>query len=212
VPLIASFHPLLKFHLQWKRFWVATFIVGVFFLVWDEIFTQKGVWGFNPKYVTGYYIGSMPIEEILFFICIPYASVFTFHCFRVLIPKFKLSDNLSYYFTILFTLFLLIIVAFNYQRDYTFYTALFTSLFLIMTIYLKVDLSSVYTGYFSVIPFFLLSNGYLTGSFTHEPIVWYNNEENLSIRTFTIPIEDYVYGFLLIAANIVITYWKELKR
>ncbi|WP_369692175.1 lycopene cyclase domain-containing protein [Formosa haliotis] len=50
--------------------------------------------------------------------------------------------------------------------------------------------------------FFLLSNGLLTGSFLEAPIVWYNDAENLGFRLFTIPIEDSIYGLLLIFLNI----------
>lgn len=211
VPFLVSFHPKLKFYLKWKNFLLANIIVSTFFLIWDEVFTHKGVWGFNPDYVTGFYIGSMPIEEVLFFICIPYACVFTYHCFRILIPQFRFKEKVSFNITIAMTAFLVVMAAFNIDKAYTFYTAIFTSIFLIFSRFYKINLSSVYTTYLAVIPFFLISNGYLTGSFTPEPIVWYNDAENLAIRVFTIPVEDFVYGFLMVAGNIVITYWKELK-
>ena len=212
MPFIASFHPKLQFYKEWKKFVLGNFIVSTFFLIWDEIFTQQGVWGFNPEYVTGFYIGSMPIEEILFFICIPYACSFTFHCLRVLIPNFKLPNSISKNMTYFLTFVFLLIALINIERDYTFYTGVFTSAFLLLCMFFKINLSSVYTAYFTVIPFFLISNGYLTGSFTPEPIVWYNNAENLSIRTFTIPVEDYVYGFLMVAGNIVLGYWEGLRK
>ena len=51
----------------------------------------------------------------------------------------------------------------------------------------------------SLIPFFLV-NGILTSI----PIVWYDNAENLGLRIFTIPIDDFIYlfGLLLPSFNI----------
>jgi len=52
-----------------------------------------------------------------------------------------------------------------------------------------------------LIPFFIV-NGILTGSFIDNEIVWYNNDENLGIRLFTIPVEDTIYAFTLILTNL----------
>lgn len=46
----------------------------------------------------------------------------------------------------------------------------------------------------------LLINGYLTW----RPIVIYDNSYNLNLRIFTIPIEDFLFGFSLLTFNLII--------
>ena len=82
VPFLFSFHPKILFIKSWKSFIPAMTISATVFLVWDEIFTVWGVWGFNPDYLIGISIGHLPLGEILFFVCIPYSCVFTYFCFK----------------------------------------------------------------------------------------------------------------------------------
>lgn len=49
-------------------------------------------------------------------------------------------------------------------------------------------------------------NGYLTW----RPVVIYGDEYFMNIRLFTIPFEDFLYGFSLITLNIVL--WEYLTR
>ena len=63
-------------------------------------------------------------------------------------------------------------------------------------------LSKIYFSYCFTLIFFFIVNGILTGSCIEEPVVWYNNNQNLGIRIGTIPVEDIFYGFLLIALTI----------
>ena len=62
---------------------------------------------------------------------------------------------------------------------------------------------------FLLIPF-LIVNGVLTGSVTPEPVVWYDNTQNIGIRVGTIPLEDFVYALLMILMPI--TIWEKLEE
>jgi len=52
-----------------------------------------------------------------------------------------------------------------------------------------------------IIPFFIV-NGVLTGTGLEEPVVWYDDSQNLGIRLMTVPVEDIVYGFELVFLNV----------
>ena len=201
IPFIASFYKKHAFYKEWKPFFKSNFIVALIFVIWDFFFTKAGVWGFNPDYLTGLYLTNLPIEEILFFICIPYACVFSYFAFTYLIkrnPLYQLESLITYILIIL----LLIVAVVNIDKLYTSVTFLSTAIFLIILKVRKINLSYHYLSYFFIFPFFFISNGILTGSFLVEPIVWYNNSENLGIRLANIPIEDSIYGLLLIFLTI----------
>lgn len=203
VPFIASFYKPRPFFKYWKQFAIACLTVGIPFLIWDVIFTEKGIWGFNPDYLTGINIYNLPIEEVLFFLCIPYACTFTFFALQLLLPKDPLANINPYLKWVFLAISIFFIIA-GYDQAYTFWTGLFTTIFMLITIVNRTDLSHVFLAYFAILPFFFMSNGLLTGSLVDAPIVWYNDTENFAKRMLTIPVEDSIYGFLLVAGNMVI--------
>ena len=109
IPLIFSFHPKLNFYKHWKSFFVAILISSTIFIVWDIIFTINGVWGFNKEYLLGTDIANLPIEEWLFFLCIPYACIFTHYSLIVCYPNLALNKNITRYVAIALIIFFLIV-------------------------------------------------------------------------------------------------------
>lgn len=205
IPFIYSFEKRMRFIKWWKEVFSAIFLVGLFFIVWDILFTKFGVWGFNNNYLVGINIINLPLEEWLFFICIPYASIFTHYAFIYFFPDVSLKKFTTQIITILLIILLLITVVQNADKAYTFYNFCLLLLLLIYSL-VKNDKSIrvFYLTFFIIlIPFFLV-NGILTGSYIEEQIVWYNNSENLGVRLFTIPIEDIGYAFNLLYLNILL--------
>jgi lycopene cyclase domain-containing protein len=213
VPLIASFYPKANFSKTWKAFFPAVAITAFFFIVWDIWFTKLGVWGFNPRYLIGIEVLHLPIEEWLFFFTIPYACVFTYFALNHLINK----DYLKKHYKVITWMLIIVLMSFgiaNLPKYYTCSTFLLTAAFLVILLYSSQGalLSRFYIMYIAtLIPFFIV-NGILTGSFIAEQVVWYNNAENLGIRLGTIPIEDSIYGMLLLLMNVTIYAWLMKKK
>ena len=53
-------------------------------------------------------------------------------------------------------------------------------------------------------------NGILTGGYTQEPVVIYNPEEYLGIRVTSVPLDDAIYGLLLIFS--IITIFESFRK
>lgn len=214
VPFLFSFHPKLNFYKLWKPFFISNSLVALVFIIWDIAFTKIGVWGFNPDYVTGIYFFNLPIEEVLFFICIPYACVFTYYCLTLFFKLNWLAKSESL-IIISLAAFLYILGIIFYKHLYTSYTFLsLATILLLLKFIFKVKwlgkLLSIYP--ILLIPFFIV-NGILTGTGLENPVVWYNNVENLNLRLLTIPVEDIFYGFELIVLNIFFfEYFKDKEN
>lgn len=203
VPLLFSFHPKLNFHKHFRYFFPANALAAILFIVWDMLFTKMKIWGFNPDYISGIHFFNLPLEEMLFFLCVPFSCVFSYHSLNLHF-NIQWKPKTESVFVICFSAVLLVTGLFFYSRWYTSVTFVSLSLLLLFLKYvMKVNwlpkLFSIYP--LLLIPFFIV-NGVLTGTGLDAPVVWYNNEENLGLRMLTIPVEDTFFGLELILLNI----------
>jgi len=214
IPFIFSFHPRLKFYRYWKALFLAIVLTMLVFIPWDVIFTVNGIWGFNDNYSVGIKIFSLPLEEWLFFICIPYACIFTHYALIQLFPQKELSKNTTLNITHALIIVFVLIALLNYDKWYTFVNFLYATVLIIIVKIYSIDvLKKYYLTFLVMLIPFLLVNGILTGSLIEHEVVWYNYDENLNFRIFTIPIEDSIYAFSLILTNLAITefFYKKLN-
>ena len=180
---------------RWSNTMIATVIVAIPYLIWDSLVTGTH-WSFNPMYILGIKIARLPLEEILFFITVPFACIYTWEMIirrnpATRIEKLNVIKYLPYVlplagiwlfinglqYTGLVFLFLAIAIGLDHLLN--------TNLFLQKRFYL-------FMGF--IILFTLIFNGYLTW----RPVVLYGEAYQVGFRIFTIPIEDFGYGISLL--------------
>lgn len=215
-PFLFSFKKEMPFYKKWRALGFATVLMMAFFIPWDILFTHLGVWGFNGTYTSGNYIANLPIEEWLFFICIPYACLFSYEVIKFYFPKQPFQKSAKW-ISIFYIAIALGFAAVHYNHYYTLGTSLVAALLLFLHTFIW---RSKYMGWFHfswwilLIPFYL-SNGVLTGlDFWKYPIlnlhpeqitdqiVWYNNNHNLGIRIWSVPLDDFFYGMAMILMTV----------
>ncbi len=203
VPLAFSFHPRIRFDRLYRWFWPANLAVAVLFVAWDALFTARGVWGFNERYLLGPSFFGLPLEEVLFFVCIPYACVFTFHCLS-LVHGTALRPGAQRMVTVALIILLSAAAIAWHDRVYTVITfsLLALALFVLEFVAKASWLGLFYPAYGLLIVPFMVVNGLLTGFGLEAPVVWYNPAEQIGFRLLTIPVEDVFYGMLLVCSNL----------
>ena len=203
IPFLFSFHPAIKFYRHFKAFFAANLISALCFIIWDIIFTAEGIWGFNEKFTLGIKIYNLPLEEVLFFVCIPFACVFTYTVLSITSRRSwngKREKQTTLFLAIIF----FIVGMYCWDKAYTATTFISSSLLLFVVRFIfQQRLGSLYKAWLILLfPFFIV-NGILTGTALASPVVWYNDRETLRIKILTIPVEDIVYGFELFLLTVV---------
>lgn len=213
VPFLYSFERRrLHFIQYWKPYFTAIMGVGLFFILWDIYFAYQGVWGFNPRYLIGVEWFKLPLEEWLFFLLIPYASNFIHYALLYFFPKPTLSKPSAKVLSWLLFVISASVALLNTDKIYTLCSF---GLFAVLLLFQSIKQWPYFRRYalsFIVIfiPFFIV-NSWLTGSFTDEPIVFYDNTENLGIRMGTIPVEDAFYCFSMLYGSLLVFEWLKKK-
>jgi lycopene cyclase domain-containing protein len=194
---LLSFDKKVAFYKSWKFLIPALFLEAAIFIVWDIVKTDFQVWGFNTPYYIALVI-NLPIEEWFFFLVFPFCSVFIYECLNAYLPNDRFV-HLDRFLSLSFGFGFIIIGLLFWSRSYTATTCLPAGIF---ALWHFLNFKNTYRTRFyraflvGLFPFFIV-NSVLTGSVTSQPVVFYNPEEYLGIRIGTIPVDDFIYNFLL---------------
>jgi lycopene cyclase domain-containing protein len=179
--------------------------VIIFFLIWDGLVTTHW-WDFNQSFVLHQYtFFKLPIEEILFFITVPFALLTLTENLhqRIKEPKIEEKKSLVYmYYSIKGVL--IVVTGITLFQGY-YYTSFITGA-LFFAIRRTIIFNKIYSiGIGLTALTTLLFNYYLTAL----PIVTYNQVYKTNAMIGTIPLEDFGYGILLYIAVVLIVYEKK---
>lgn len=231
-PLIFSFESRVMFYKKWIQLFWSALPVSLFFIVWDFWATSRGHWAFNPAYTLDLKLGNLPLEEVLFFITVPYSTIFLYELTTYIFNK---KQILNYVSTPLNTS--KIHPSVREQRDQNSKKLELDSiciLFLFLGMYFLGFLSKEYSGFVLLVTaastqalarqkllmskifwswmvlcifLFMMTNSVLTGL----PVVTYDVQFNTGVRVGSIPIEDFFYNWSLLGLY-VFSYKKVTNR
>lgn len=199
VPLLMSFEKQIMFYRNFPAIVFAFFTAGSVFIIWDSIAALRGDWTFNLDYVLAFRLFELPLEELLFFITVPYASIFLYETGKVYLKNKSLNipRGVFAYCSIIFLIFAIVFSS----QYYTATVLLFMSIFFSLVFFTNPKFIREATFWkwivFTYVPFFLV-NYFLTSL----PIIIYSPNAIWGIRISTIPLEDFFYSFVLLSLNL----------
>jgi len=196
IPFLFSFEKNIKFYKKLPFLFLSILSVSSFYIIWDSIATTYGNWSFNKEFVGNFSFFNLPVEEILFFITVPYSCIFIYETVMFYLKEKEISFIKEIY--LLITLLLIANSLYFRSQNYTAVVLLICGIFFMITalFYSKILKSIFYwvTIAITFIPFLIVN--YLL---TSLPVVKYNNEQTWGVRILTIPIEDFFYSFSMIS-------------
>lgn len=201
LPLALSFDRKVAFWRKWPQVFAAIAAVLAIFVPWDAWKTARAVWGFNPAYAGEARWLHLPPGEWLFFVCVPYACLFILACVRAYFRDraWKIPRSIFFWTAGAFAL-----LAFAF-RDLTYTGTVFLSVTIVLAALELAVPDTLRSRNFWValgltyLPF-LVANGVLTAL----PIVWYDDAQILAVRVGTIPVEDFIYSFSMLALAVLV--------
>ena len=210
-PFTRAFEPRIRYIGQTKHLLVGTLFMMALFIPWDVVKTASGVWGFSNDYLVGPSLWGLPLEEWLFFVVVPWATFFIYEVLQLFFPWTQ-SKQSAFVVVEMIAAASATLALVYHDRWYTLTAAGGLALGSTWLLWKRPWWTAAFLRSWGVglIPFFIV-NGVLTGMFLPEPIVWYNNAENMGLRLGTIPVEDALYGTFMMLMYTAGVHWSRQR-
>lgn len=185
-----------------KPIMIAILTVGVPFWLWDLWATADGHWAFNEKFILGNTVWGLPLEEWLFFIAVPLVSLSIWLLIHERTKNNRIKSNHSWAVVVTLIGVFFLLFASNVGQPYIQTVTVFGILtcFALIREGRLMFLRIFWLYILVMFGLFLVANSFLTAL----PVVTYGNFAINGFRVGSIPVEDFVYNFVLVTWTVLI--------
>ncbi|MDE0424169.1 MAG: lycopene cyclase domain-containing protein [Candidatus Poribacteria bacterium] len=207
-PVVSQFSRQIKSVSRWRLKLLVSVIVMIPYVIWDALVAGSH-WQFNTAYTLDFRLFGLPIEEWLFFITVPFGCLLVWETLPQLDRWLARLKSLRHIRNVLYATLPVGIWVFSTGKQYTGLVLCCFGLVGLVDMLLRTDLllrPKTYLYLAIVAGLILVFNGYLTA----RPVVIYGEAYQMGYRIWTIPIEDFGYGFTLMLFNTML--YEKLKN
>jgi len=177
-------------------------VMGIILTLFVSLIVSRGDWSFNIKYLTGINIGNLPLEVVLFFFAVPFASIALYELVNTKFKEKRILLDTTIFYLFAFTYFALSIVFSSYT-----YTS---------NIFLLLGVLSVAVSYFRKNNIFLSKNFYVFSLISviafivvavilaGTPFVAFSPTSYTGFKIGPIPFEEFFTSFLVLSSFLTV--------
>ncbi len=201
-PLAMSFDSKVFFFQYIIPVLLSTFFIGAVYILWDVIVTRQGHWAFNDEFVGEKRILHLPLGEWLFFLCVPYATLFIFEVMEAYFGPGRPQPELWWIQALASLPFFGLVYPFRH-RGYTRLAMGAAGAFMLVSAVLAPGLIFSHTFWLFML-FSFLAFAVVNGIYCSLPTIRYSPTATTGIRIGTIPVEDFVYNLSYLGLTLAV--------
>lgn len=200
VALISFLTPFSKFR-RYKPLLISISVVAPIYILWDQLAVVFGTWSFDSAHVTGVYFFHLPVEEVSFFLVVPFSTMLIYEAIKRYIRGRFMPGKVTIIASIFASL-LIILGVLNLSRSYTSVASFFAAGSIVTGLgidrQLMVKKSLWLYMAISYVPFIFFDHLMVT-----LPVFTYGKGAIIGLRIANIPVEEFEYVFSLLMFYVI---------
>lgn len=201
VALISFLSPISKYR-RYHPLIISIAVVAPVYIIWDQLAVIFGTWKFDSANVIGIYFFHLPIEEVSFFLVVPFSTLLIYEVISSHL-KGKISGRIILTVSSVSIILLILLGVLNISRSYTSIASFFAAASIVIGLLLDRQLMErkslwVYMA-ISYIPFVFFDHLMVS-----IPVFTYGANAIIGLRIAEIPVEEFLYVFSLLMSYVIV--------